>query len=174
MSGIGSAETHGAGSARPSIAMGVVHQINVSNGGVPKHPVPQAEITVNGVAGDRQRNRRVHGGPRRAVCLYSLEVIERLQAEGHPITPGSVGENITVAGVDWSLVEPGVHLRLGDTALVEVTKYTAPCTNIAGSFRGGEFARIAVQHAPAESRVYARVLRPGRVRAGDAVTLLLP
>src|SRR6266508_2701810 len=66
---------------------GTVHQISVSGGGVPKLPVPEAEITANGVSGDRQRDLRVHGGPERAVCLFSLDVIERLRAEGHPIAP---------------------------------------------------------------------------------------
>src|SRR3712207_3923787 len=93
---------------------GVVHQINVSNGGVPKLPVPEAAVTVDGVGGDRQRDLRVHGGPFRAVCLFSLEVIERLRAEGHPIAPGTVGENVTVGGLDWTLVRPGVRLRIGE------------------------------------------------------------
>src|SRR2546427_5480190 len=59
-----------------------VHQINISDGGVPKLPVPEARITVQGVAGDRQRSVQYHGGVDRAVCLYSLEVIGTLQAEG--------------------------------------------------------------------------------------------
>src|SRR5437899_862580 len=79
-----------------------VHQINVSNGGVPKHPVPEARITVDGVAGDCQRSPKIHGGPDRAVCLFSLEVIEALRAEGHSIAPGSSGENLTLAGLDSS------------------------------------------------------------------------
>ena len=59
-----------------------LHQISVSDGGLPKLPVPEARITLDGVEGDRQRNRDVHGGISRAVCLYSLEVIEALQREG--------------------------------------------------------------------------------------------
>ena len=37
-----------------------------------------------------------HGGPERALCLFSLERILELQAEGHPIFPGAAGENITI------------------------------------------------------------------------------
>ena len=55
-----------------------VHQINVSDGGVPKRPVWEAKISERGWSGDRQRNLKFHGGPDRAVCLYSLELIERL------------------------------------------------------------------------------------------------
>ncbi len=49
---------------------GRIVQLNTSPGGVPKLPVPEAEVTPSGMAGDRQRNLRFHGGPRRALCLY--------------------------------------------------------------------------------------------------------
>jgi len=90
-----------------------VHQLSVSNGGVPKLPVPEAEVTPGGIVGDRQRNRLFHGGPKRAVCLFPLEEIERLRAEGHPISPGTTGENVTVAGLPWDRVRPGARLALG-------------------------------------------------------------
>lgn len=161
------------GAAEPrSGTTGTIHQISVSKGGVPKLAMPEAEVTVSGVGGDRQRNLRVHGGPDRAVCLYSLDVIEALRAEGHPIAPGTVGENVTVSGLAWSRIVPGARLRLGTEVLLEVTKYTAPCTNIAGSFCDGDFSRISVKLHPEQSRVYTRVLSPGRIRAGDQVVLL--
>ncbi len=94
-------------------------------------------------------------------------MIERLRAEGHPIGPGTTGENLTVEGIDWSLVRPGVRLRIGEVE-VEVTQYTTPCKTIRASFRDGAIDRIH----PEESRVYARVLQPGRVRVGDPVELL--
>ena len=90
-----------------------VHQINVSDGGVPKLPVLEATVSNKGVAGDRQRNLKFHGGPDRAVCVYSLELIEQLQEEGHPIDPGSTGENLTLSGLDWDQVRPGVRLTIG-------------------------------------------------------------
>src|SRR5438093_11191036 len=90
-----------------------VHQINVSDGGVPKLPVPEARITVQGVAGDRQRSVQYHGGVDRAVCLYSLEVIGPLQADGHAVAPGSCGETLTLARLDWARLNPGARLRSG-------------------------------------------------------------
>ena len=158
--------------AEAGFAAGVIHQISVSRGGVPKLAVPEAEVTVNGLTGDRQRNRRFHGGPQRAVCLFSLDVIARLRAEGHPIAPGTTGENVTVGGLDWSCVRPGTRLRLGETVLLEVTRYTAPCANIAASFADGDVTRIAHKLHPHESRVYASVLTPGRIRTGDAVAIV--
>ena len=94
-----------------------------------------------------------------------------MQAEGHPISPGSVGENVTVTGLEWTLVVPGACLRLGHVS-IEIVSYTTPCRTIAGSFLDGRFARILQRDHPGWSRVYARVLREGTVRVGDAVELL--
>lgn len=147
-------------------------QINVNpRGGVPKHPVEFAEITVNGVVGDKQRDRRYHGGPQRAVSLYSLEHIHMLQAEGHPIAPGSTGENLTISGLDWAKLQVGDCLRIGDRVVIEITSYAAPCNNIAESFAGGTFKRIGQKTHPGWSRLYARVRTEGRVYTGDSVEL---
>ena len=151
---------------------GRIVQISVSRGGVPKTAVPTARVTQEGVDGDAQRNLEHHGGPDRAVCLYSLEAIQSLQREGHSIVPGSIGENVTVAGLEWSTVEPGDHLLLGDTVLLQVTRYTSPCLNIRASFKEGEFARVSQNRHPGWSRVYARVLVTGTIRRDDPVRLL--
>ena len=151
---------------------GIIFQLNVSNGGVPKLAVREALLTPGGLEGDRQLNRRIHGGPDRAVCLFSLERILELQAEGHPIFPGSAGENVTVVGLDWSRLRPGSRLALGEEALVEVTSYTSPCKKIAASFAEGDFKRISQRLRPGNSRLYARVLRPGRVGVGRGVRVL--
>ncbi|MET0624721.1 MAG: MOSC domain-containing protein [Pyrinomonadaceae bacterium] len=151
---------------------GRIFQLNVSGGGVPKLAVREAALTHDGLEGDRQRNRRLHGGPERALCLYALERVLELQAEGHPVFPGSIGENLTVVGLDWSRLAPGARLALGEEALVEVTSYTKPCKVIAASFNGGDFKRISQKLRPGHSRLYARVLRPGRLRTGDPVTIL--
>ncbi|WP_447972906.1 50S ribosomal protein L11 methyltransferase [Nitrospira sp. Kam-Ns4a] len=148
-----------------------LYQINVSDGGVPKRPVPEAQVTVEGIQGDRQRSRAVHGGPDRAVCLYSLELIEALQREGHPIGPGSAGENLTLAGLEWARLKPGSRLRIGEAVRLEITSYTAPCSLNARWFRQGNFKRISQKHRPGWSRLYARVLAEGAVRPGDPVII---
>jgi MOSC domain-containing protein YiiM len=147
---------------------GLVHSINTSRGGVPKLPRAEATVTVDGLVDDRQRDRRYHGGPMRAVSLYSLERIRALQAEGHPVDVGTMGENVTVAGLDWDRVGPGVRLTIG-TVELEITKDAAPCKTIAGSFLDGGFTRASQKTSPGWSRYYARVLREGVVRVGDAV-----
>lgn len=137
---------------------------------MPKLPVPEALITREGLFGDSQRNLKHHGGPERAVCLFSAERIRALQVEGHPITTGSTGENLTIAGVDWDLVGPQCVIDAGDVIL-EVTSYTKPCQTIRDSLIDQRFTRLSQKHYPGWSRVYARVLREGIVRVGDRVTL---
>ena len=148
-----------------------VHQISVSNGGLPKLPVPQARVTVEGVKGDRHRNTLLHGGPDRAVCLFSLELIEALRAEGHPITPGSSGENLTLAGVDWSRLEPGSRIAVGNEVRLEIASYTAPCKQTTCLFHDEDASRISQDLHPGWSRLYAKVLAEGTVRAEDAVAV---
>jgi MOSC domain-containing protein YiiM len=150
-----------------------IAQINVSpEGGVPKRSVPRATVTELGLEGDTQRDRRYHGGPERALCLFPLEHIQTLQGEGHTIAPGSIGENLTVQGLDWERLVPGSRLELGDGVLIEVTRYTSPCFNIKSSFSGGDYSRVSQKIHPGWSRVYARVLRTGDIKQGDRVRLV--
>jgi MOSC domain-containing protein YiiM len=152
---------------------GQITGLQRSDGGVPKLSVPSAEITAAGLAGDRQRNLKVHGGPDRAVCLLAQEIIDDLVAQGHPIRPGSTGENITIAGLDWSTLVPGVRLTLAGTVVLEITSYTAPCGNIAKSFVNGAIDCLDQKKNPGRARLYARVLVPGQVAVGDSVACLI-
>jgi MOSC domain-containing protein YiiM len=157
----------------PGESHGIVQSINVSDGGVPKTPKPWAHIRATGVEGDRQENRWLHGGPDRAVCVYSAELIEALQGEGHPIRPGTIGENLTLAGLDWISMRPDARLEIGDV-LLEITRSTSPCKKIADSFKDGDFTRVAQKIHPGWSRFYARVLQEGIVTVGDRVVLRSP
>lgn len=100
------------GSGAPP-ARGRLARISTSGGGVPKTAVERADIGWRGVAGDRQAARQHHGRPTQALCLWSAEVIDALRAEGHPISPGAAGENLTVEGVDWATIRPGTILQVG-------------------------------------------------------------
>lgn len=125
-----------------------------------------------GLAGDEHRFTDIHGGPERALCLFSLDRILELQAEGHPIFPGAVGENVTLAGLDWTKIVPGVRLELGDEVLVEITSYTNPCNTIPAYFADGNYARISQKLHPGYSRVYARVLKEGKLKTGQNVRVV--
>lgn len=152
--------------------MAKIESINVSDGGVPKAPVESARITRNGVEGDRQEDLTVHGGPDRAVSLYALELIEALQAEGHPVFPGALGENLTLSGLDWGDIESGARLVLGngeDGVEIEIVRHAAPCHKIEPFFSDRRSKRVSHKVNPGWSRFYARVLKEGVVRVGDAV-----
>lgn len=153
-------------------AEGRVHQVNVSRGGAPKLPIALARVTVEGIEGDEHFDVRNHGGPMRALCLFTLEEIERLAAEGHPIFPGAAGENVTLTGLPLAALTPGTQLALGDDLLIEVTSYTSPCNGIAEAFNDGDFTRISQKLHPDESRVYAKVLRVGELRPGDVARIV--
>jgi MOSC domain-containing protein YiiM len=151
---------------------GTIVQLSVSPGGLPKRAVPAARVTRLGLEGDAHRNLAHHGGPERAVCLFPLEAIQGLVAEGHAVTPGALGENVTVAGIDWRAVVPAVQLLLGERVLVRVTSYTSPCFNLAPLFQGRAFSRVSQKRHPGWSRVYARVLVEGVLHAGDSARLV--
>jgi MOSC domain-containing protein YiiM len=153
---------------------GSVVSINVSGGGVPKRRVSGARVSSLGLLGDGHNDQKHHGGPERAVCLYSLEVIQALQREGHPIDIGTAGENVTVQGVEWELVVPGSRIKLGEEVSLEVAAFTTPCKTIRESFIDGAFIRISHKVHPGWSRVYARVLAEGEIRDGDYVEVIPP
>jgi MOSC domain-containing protein YiiM len=145
---------------------GSVAQLNASDGGVPKTPVKVAEVGDRGLLGDRQADRRHHGRPLQALCLWSVEVIDALRAQGHPIHPGAAGENITLTGIDWTTVRPGTQILLGNV-LVEVSAWSTPCAKNAPWFADGDFTRIDHELHPGWSRAYAWVREPGTLRPGD-------
>src|SRR5882672_4048818 len=108
---------------------GTLIQVNISKGGMPKSPVLQARVTLEGVEGDWQINRKHHGGPDRAVCLFSTELYDRLRSLGIDLTPGSVGENFTTTGLDLHKLAKGDCLKVGD-CIIEITKVRVPCANL--------------------------------------------
>ena len=148
---------------------GTVAQISRSDGGVPKALAAEAQVDRSGVVGDSQRLSQ-HGGPWQALSLWSTEVIAGLVEDGHPIYPGATGENLTISGLDWSTVHPGVVITIG--ALV--CRISGPAA--VGSKNNQWFADHTSQHVafdrhPERARWYAAVLTPGRVVIGDEVVM---
>ena len=170
--GAGRTSAYSGAMTSPSPVEARVHSIQVSPGGVPKLPVTSARVERRGLVGDEHRDRVHHGGPDRAVCVWSLEVIAVLRQEGHPIGPGDAGENLTLSGLTWSSLRPGDRLAIGDKVVLELVSYTQPCRSIQGAFLRGAFDRIYERKHPGSSRLYARVLATGMVQAGDIVRVL--
>lgn len=144
-------------------------QINTSPGGLPKLPKQQAFISQLDVEGDAH-NWKGHGGPNAAVCLYSLESILALQCEGNPVFPGALGENLTLSGVNWQVMLPGLHIHIGEEVLLEVVSFATPCIKLEPYLN--DIMRVSQEEHPGWGRPYCKVLRTGSVKIGDVVTLL--
>ena len=152
---------------------GVVVSVNVSPGGVPKRPIAGTTIRKGGLDGDGHDDRTHHGGPLQDVCLYSVEAIERVAADGDQAFPGAYGENLTLAGIDLARLRAGDRLRIGgDGALLELTDFATPCAKQARWFVDGRIGRISATAYPEDARWYTSVVEEGRVAPGDSVTLL--
>lgn len=151
---------------------GKIYQINISGGGVPKLPILEGDVAELGIRGDAHNDMVHHGGPTRAICLYSIEQIRALQSEGHPIQPGDIGENITTDGIDISGLGVGDRLQLGQQVVIEITGFATPCKYIQFAFAEGTIQRVSQKTNPGWSRLYASVLQEGVIRVGDAVTVV--
>lgn len=151
--------------------MARVHQINLSKGGVPKLPVPEALVTPLGLEGDAVRNHKYHGGPRQALLLIAKENLDALAAEGFPVVAGSLGENITVEGVDFRQMAPGQRWRAGD-AILEITKARTPCKTLDVYNAGPLKIQTRLAANPGWGGYYVRVVQPGLVRRQDRIELL--
>lgn len=161
---------------------GIVHQINVSKGGVPKLPIAEGWVAPLGIEGDRQSDRAHHGGPSQALLLASLEDIERLRAEGFPIAAGSLGENLTIRGLDFRLLRSGQRFHVGG-ALIELTRLRTPCHKLDIYDRAPGLrlqprlydarARAGDPSSPVWGRggFYAAVVRPGPIATGVTIAL---
>jgi len=151
---------------------GAITHLCLNRGGLPKLPVPAALATPLGLEGDIQRNLKYHGGPRQALLLVSTEDLAHFRSLGFSLEPGSLGENLTVEGLDFRLLRPGQRFRAGDVFL-ELTKPRTPCAQLE-IFNAGHAGRLqaAIKALPASGGFYAAVLVPGPLRPGDRISLV--
>lgn len=137
--------------------------------GMYKAPVTAAlALDPEGFRGDQQADRRVHGGPDKAVHLYPAvhyrRLAERFPAAAAQLIPGSLGENLSAADLDEGDVRLGDVWRLG-SARLQVCQPRNPCWKIDERFAcAGMAAFIAEQRL---TGWYWRVLTPGQVSPGD-------
>ena len=139
-------------------------------GGVPKGMVESLQITTNGCIGDRQNDLKHHGGPTRAVCLMSTDVMERLQAEGHPIAGGTTGENLLIRGIVWNELDIGTIL-VTEHVKLRITGDAPPCKTIKASFVQENFMALSHKKTPQQTRWYAEVLQEGMMHRGESIKL---
>ena len=145
--------------------------LHISSGGVPKVPVNTLSVTLDGCQGDDQDDKKHHGGKNKAICLFQQEILESLSSNGHPISPGSTGENILIEGIEIGSIEVGTCLKIGEIEIL-VTQDAPPCKTIRNSFINGEFNKISHRKNPNFTRWYASVSVTGTITIGDLVELI--
>jgi MOSC domain-containing protein YiiM len=124
-------------------------------------------VGAEGLEGDRQVDRRVHGGPDKAVYAYGTGDYEWWAGElGRETDPGLFGENLTVAGLDPSHAEIGERWRVG-SALLEVSEPRQPCSKLAAKMGDPRFVKRFARAL--RLGAYLRVVAEGEVGAGDDV-----
>jgi MOSC domain-containing protein YiiM len=124
----------------------------------------------DGFAGDTVADRKHHGGPDKAVCVYPSSRYECWRDRyGTPLPRPAFGENLLVGGADEDDARVGDVYRIG-TALVQVSQPRVPCHKPA-AFTGE--ARLTLDlRATGWTGWYLRVLEGGEVGEGDALVLV--
>jgi MOSC domain-containing protein YiiM len=156
-----------------SVNVGRPQQVGVRRGrplmsAIGKAPV-HGRVRVEGVnlAGDDQADRRVHGGPDKAVYAYAREdAAWWAQALGREIPPGMFGENLTTDGVDVSGAVIGERWRIG-TVELEVCQPRLPCFKL--GLRLGDPLMVRRFGEASRPGAYFRIIREGELGAGDAI-----
>jgi MOSC domain-containing protein YiiM len=157
-----------------SVNIGTPRQIGVRRGrglysSIVKVPVA-GRVRVAGVnlAGDDQADRRVHGGPDKAVYAYASEDIAWWAEQlGRELGPGEFfGENLTTAGVDVSGAVIGERWRIGGVVL-EVAQPRLPCAKLGTRF--GDLMMVRRFAEASRPGAYLRIVAEGELGAGDAV-----
>jgi MOSC domain-containing protein YiiM len=158
---------------------GVIEQINVSSGGVPKRAVLHAAVGYLGIQGDKHAHPRFHGGPRQALLLITAEGIEELISAGYPLYAGALGENLTARGLDRREMRLGQRYR-GGTVVIELTKIRQPCATLDAYGKGIQKAMFDADVKRGDftsplwglSGLYASIIEPGEIVPGDIIALV--
>lgn len=124
----------------------------------------------SGLAGDAVCDLRHHGGDDQAVYAFAREDLDGWERElGRSLVNGMFGENLTTAGVAVTEALVGERWRIGDEAVLQVVGPRIPCRTFQGHLGEQDWVRRFNERAV--SGAYLRVIDPGNVSAGDAITV---
>jgi MOSC domain-containing protein YiiM len=144
--------------------MAVLVSINVSRGGIPKRPVPEADVTLDGLVGDGRAHAK-HNKPDRGVSLLDEEILSELCGEGFAFGPGGLGENLTLRDLRVQTLTAGACLRFEGGVALELTEARKPC------FVLDLVDPRLKERASGRIGWMARVIRPGRLVTGETVVV---
>ncbi len=142
-----------------------VTAVCISNGGIPKHSRPFAEVSFTGLKNDGH-NHAKHNDPLQAVCLQDEEILWQLREEGFALDRGTIGENVTLRDVHVQKMSVGTVLEFEGGVVLELTKERKPC-----------YVLDAIDPRLKEviagrCGFYARVLREGVIKPGETIKKL--
>src|SRR5215475_11543868 len=137
--------------------------------GIWKHPVegPVMARRLN-IDGDGQGDTNGHDGEQRAMLVYQIQSYRHWQEHfgRDDFGYGQFGENLTVDGLPDDEVCIGDRYRIGE-AEFEVTQPRVTCYRVGLRVGEPELPALLVSHH--RPGFYLRVIREGRVRAGDRI-----
>src|SRR5260370_26508486 len=96
---------------------GVIVQVNISPGGLPKRAIAEGWISPLGVEGDLHAHPNIHGGPLNAILIIASEVVDALTARRYPLFYGAMGEHLTTRGIAIRQIRIGEHIPAGAALL---------------------------------------------------------
>lgn len=130
--------------------------------GTRKVRIEEATLVRNhGLEGD------AHAGTwHRQVSFLASESIEEARSQGLDVTFGDFAENIATQGIDWLEVPLGTRVRVGDSAFVEITQIGKECHNKCAIYY------LAGDCIMPREGIFARVLKGGKIKPGDAIAIL--
>jgi MOSC domain-containing protein YiiM len=140
--------------------------------GIWKSPIDAPSVMARGVNldGDDQADRRVHGGPDKAVYSYAEEDYRYwAQVEGLAVTPGLFGENLTTRGLELRDAVVGERWRVGSVVL-EVAQPRLPCYKLGIRMGDDDFPRRFEEAG--RMGAYLRIVTEGVVAPGDPVEVI--
>lgn len=144
--------------------------------------LPGLGVEGDAHAGQTVKHRsRVHVDPTqpnlRQVHLIGTELHAELARAGFDVGPADLGENITAQGIDLHALPVGTQLKLGASAIIELTGLRNPCAQIE-AFQPGLLAQVLGRADDGtlirKAGVMGIVIAGGVVRAGDVIAVRLP
>ena len=148
-----------------------IDKVAATDSVVVRAPGPMHGGLGSGLVGDTIGNPKFHGGDDQAVYAYAREDLDtweiQLQRE---LTNGMFGENLTTSGVDVTHARVGERWHVGTDGLVlEVSAPRTPCRTFQAFLNLSHWIKTFIQAG--KPGAYFRVIEPGTVRAGDAITI---
>jgi MOSC domain-containing protein YiiM len=128
-----------------------------------------AMVNEHGVSGDEQADLVNHGGPDKAICVYSFDHYPHWEKVlNRSLTYGAFGENFTVSRMKDDEVHIGDVFQVG-SAVLQISQPRQPCWKLAMKWGLDELPLLVTEQGA--TGFYFRVLQAGEVQAGDELQL---